>query len=150
MTVNFALLYWYCMARVSEGLLQEERPWFHPSHGFPVSFLARPDLFRNLYALHDCRRALAHARDTAQGFPGELGWLTRQSCPQYYVTSGTSRCFISGQPSESHTVLLTQVSCTGFTWQLWEQETEFWNIFPGSTEEMDRVSHYIVSIDFVG
>lgn len=45
-----------------------------------MNFLACPDLFRNLYALHDYGREVAHAHDTAQGFRGELAWLMKQSC----------------------------------------------------------------------
>lgn len=66
MTLTFALLQWHCMRRVSKSFLQEGCHQFHPSPRLPVSLLACPDLFRNLYALHDYRRELVHAPDMVQ------------------------------------------------------------------------------------
>lgn len=72
-----------------------------------MNFLACPDLFRSLYAVHDYRHEVARACDMAQGFTGDLAWFMKQSCLSYYVASGTSRYVISGKPSESRTGLLT-------------------------------------------
>lgn len=66
MTLTFTLLQWHCMRRVSKSFLQEGCHQFHPSPRLPVSFLACPDLFRNLNALHDYRRELVHAPDMVQ------------------------------------------------------------------------------------
>lgn len=147
MTLTFALLYWYCMTRMSKGFfvrrVSSVSSKLQASHEFSgVSRFVQESLrFARLRTWGGtCTWYGAGLyRWASLGHETELSLVLRYL--RHIVV-----CYFRWAFRKLYSTS-DSVSWTGFIWQLWAQETKFWSIFPASTEEMDLVSHYIVSID---